>query len=72
MRTPIDNFFDLQSAREIAQRTGLEFQGRGKLGRWQEWYWYACRDCGTTYPDMGHGPQANGHILKRCLCKEDN
>ena len=50
------------------EKAGLRFIGCRRLGN-QVYNFYECPDCSTCYPDMGKGPQANGVVLKRCLCK---
>ena len=69
--TPIGRWWDLQQTREIEQRTGLKFTGHARLGLRDSFNWYSCTDCGLDYPDMGNGPQANGKVLERCLCKAE-
>ena len=68
METPIDRWRITAIHREIEDKTGLAFIGRFRLGVTAVFDYYRCDHCGSDYPDMGHGPQANGKILKRCLC----
>ena len=71
METPIDRFFSVQRWNEIEQSTGLKFIGNHKLGAVQSFDYYQCAKCGSDYPDMGNGPQANGKVLKHCLCSTE-
>ena len=71
METPIDRFFSVQRWNDIEKSTGLKFIGHRNLGLFDSFDYYSCAKCVSDYPDMGNGPQANGKVLKRCLCSTE-
>jgi hypothetical protein len=74
MRTPITDYFDVQSHLEMERATGLKWIGRHPLGLFATYDFYECQECHTSYPVINEcvgRPQANGRYLPRCLCKEE-